>query len=44
MTILFIIGITLLALLALSLLARRFEKAAHGLRWLARPFSIIGWA
>jgi hypothetical protein len=44
MTILFIIGITLLALFALSLLARRFEKAANGLRWLARPFSIIGWA
>ena len=43
MTILFIIGITLLALLALSLLARRFEKAANGLRWLARPFSIVGW-
>ena len=44
MTILFIIGITLLVLFALSLLARRFEKAANGLRWLARPFSIIGWA
>jgi len=44
MTILPLIGITLLALFALSLLARRFEKAANGLRWLARPFSIIGWA
>ncbi len=44
MTVLFIIGITLLALFALSLLARRFEKAANWLRWLARPFSIFGWA
>src|SRR6266568_1449960 len=32
MTVLFIIGITLLALFALSLLARRFEKAANWLR------------
>ncbi len=44
MTVLFIIGITLLALFALSLVARRFEKAANWLRWLARPFSIFGWA
>src|SRR5579864_64384 len=44
MTILFIIGITLLALFALSLLARRFEKAGSVLRWLARPLSIVGWA
>src|SRR6266571_577260 len=44
MTLLPIIGITLLALFALSLLARRFEKAGSVLRWLARPFSIVGWA
>src|SRR5258708_12460631 len=44
MTILFIIGITLIALFALSLVARRFEKGANSLRWLARPFSIVGWA
>src|SRR5260370_20418185 len=44
MALLLAILITLFALLALSLLARRFEQAAGTLRWLARPLSIFGWA